>query len=200
MSPKAKVFLGAAALSLPLDQLTKTWIVHNLTFADRIPVIEGFFSITHVRNPGAAFSLFATSPEPFRRIFFVVVTIVAIALVFSFFRRLAPGDRLPALALGLVMGGAVGNLVDRLVYGEVIDFLRFRLLGGYTWPDFNLADTFIVTGVGLLVLELFASEGEGEDDEDEGEADPVASSDGADPRGSDVSSSQIPGAERREKT
>lgn len=172
MTPKAKVFLGAVAVALTLDQLTKLWIVRNLTFADRIPVIEGFFSITHVRNPGAAFSLFATSPEPFRRIFFVVVTLVAIALVFSFFRRLAPGERLSALALGLVLGGAVGNLVDRLVYGEVIDFLHFRLLGGYSWPDFNLADTFIVVGVGLLVLELFATEGEVQAEADEVEAAP----------------------------
>jgi signal peptidase II len=175
MTPKAKVFLGAVAFALPLDQLTKTWIVRNLSFADRIPVIEGFFSITHVRNPGAAFSLFATSPEPFRRIFFVVVTLVAIALVFSFYRKLAPGERLSALALGLVLGGAVGNLVDRLVYGEVIDFLHFRLLGGYSWPDFNLADSFIVVGVGLLVLELFATEGEEEQPAER-----------APPRGSDV--------------
>ena len=175
MTPKAKVFWSAVAVALCLDQLTKLWIVRNLTFADRIPVIEGFFSITHVRNPGAAFSLFATSPEPFRRIFFVVVTLVAIALVFSFFRRLAPGERLSALALGLVLGGAVGNLIDRLVYGEVIDFLHFRLLGGYTWPDFNLADSFIVVGVGLLVLELFATEGEDQ------EVEPA-------PRGSDAGS------------
>lgn len=182
MTPKAKVFLGAVAVALSLDQLTKLWIVRSLTFADRIPVIEGFFSITHVRNPGAAFSLFATSPEPFRRVFFIVVTLVAIALVFSFYRRLAPGERLSALALGLVLGGAVGNLVDRLVYGEVVDFLHFRLLGGYTWPDFNLADSFIVTGVGLLVLELFATEGE------VGDEDPEAA-----PRGSDAGSAGSPG-------
>jgi signal peptidase II len=183
MTPKAKVFLGAVAFALPLDQLTKTWIVRSLSFADRIPVIEGFFSITHVRNPGAAFSLFATSPEPFRRIFFVVVTLVAIALVFSFYRKLAPGERLSALALGLVLGGAVGNLIDRLVYGEVIDFLHFRLLGGYSWPDFNLADSFIVVGVGLLVLELFASEGEEEPLREES----------APPRGSDVGPSSTSG-------
>lgn len=182
MTAKAKVFLGAMTLALVLDQLTKTWIVRNLSFADRIPVIEGFFSLTHVRNPGAAFSLFATSPEPFRRIFFVVVTLVAIVLVISFFRRLAPGDRLSALALGLVLGGAVGNLIDRLVYGEVIDFLHFRLFGGYAWPDFNVADSCIVVGVALLVLELFASEGEEEDADAAGSGDETR----ADPRGRQV--------------
>jgi signal peptidase II len=80
--------------------------------------------------------------------------------VISFFRQLAPGDRLSALALGCILGGAVGNLIDRVTRGEVVDFLHFRLWGGYAWPDFNFADSFIVIGVGLLILELLASEGE----------------------------------------
>ncbi len=172
MSPKLRIFLAAFGLSLPLDLITKEWVIRSLTFADRIPVIDGFFYITHVRNPGAAFSLFATSPEPFRKIFFVVVTLVAIVLIFSFLRRLAPGDRLSALALGLILGGAVGNLSDRLRHGEVVDFLHFRLWAGYSWPDFNLADSFIVVGVLLLVLELLASEGEARAE--------------ADPRGTDA--------------
>jgi signal peptidase II len=78
----------------------------------------------------------------------------------SFFRKLAPGDRLAALALGLILGGAVGNLIDRVTRGEVVDFLHFRLWGGYAWPDFNFADSAIVVGVAILVLELLASEGE----------------------------------------
>ena len=78
----------------------------------------------------------------------------------SFFRKLAPGDRLSALALGCILGGAVGNLIDRVLRGEVVDFLHFRLWGGYSWPDFNFADSFIVIGVGLLLLELLAAEGE----------------------------------------
>jgi signal peptidase II len=160
MVPKAKLFLGALGIALPLDQLTKLWVSSSLTYADQVKVIDGFFYITHVRNPGAAFSLLAESPEPFRRIFFVGVTLLAIVLIISFFRRLAPGDRLAALALGLVLGGAVGNLIDRLRLGEVVDFLHFRLWSGYSWPDFNLADSFIVVGVTLLVLELLAAEGE----------------------------------------
>ena len=87
-------------------------------------------------------------------------TLFAIGLIISFFRQLAPGDRLSALALGLILGGAVGNLLDRLRYGEVVDFLHFTLWGGYSWPDFNFADRFIVVGVALLVLELLATEGE----------------------------------------
>ena len=123
-------------------------------------MIAGFFHITHVRNPGAAFGILATSPEPVRIFFFIGVTLVAIGLIFSFYRKLAPGDRFSALSLGLILGGAVGNLIDRVRHGEVVDFLHFRLWGGYTWPDFNLADSFIVVGVILLVIELLATEGE----------------------------------------
>jgi len=160
MTPKLRIFSVALAVSLLLDQATKIWIVQSLSYADRITVLENFFYITHVRNPGAAFGLLASSPEPFRLTFFITVTLIAIALIFSFYRRLAPGDRLSALALGLILGGAAGNLIDRIVYTEVIAFLHFRLWSGYSWPDFNLADSFIVVGVGLLVLELLAAEGE----------------------------------------
>jgi signal peptidase II len=81
-------------------------------------------------------------------------------MIFSFYRRLAPGERLSALSLGMILGGAGGNLVDRIFRGEVVDFLHFRLWGGYQWPDFNLADSFIVVGVALLLIELLASEAE----------------------------------------
>lgn len=166
MLPKMKVFLGAFAPSLALDLASKEWVSRSLSYADRLTVIDGFFYITHVRNPGAAFSLLADSPEPFRRIFFISVTSIAVLLIFSFYRKLAPGDRLSGLALGLILGGAVGNLIDRIRYGEVVDFLHFRLWSGYSWPDFNVADSVIVVGVGLLVVELLASEGESRGDPD----------------------------------
>ena len=146
--------------SLFLDQLSKLLVAGNLSYGDRIPVIEGFFYLTHVRNTGAAFGLFAGAPVGIRLGFFVGISLVAVVIIVSFFRKLAPGDRLAALALGLVLGGAVGNLIDRIVRGEVVDFLHFRLWGGYSWPDFNFADSSIVVGVAILVLELLASEGE----------------------------------------
>jgi signal peptidase II len=160
MAPKSRYFFASAAISLAIDQLSKTWVVKSLGFTDRIPVIDGFFYLTHVRNPGAAFSLFADAPEVIRAPFFIVTTLIALGLIISFFRKLSPRDRLAALALGLILGGAVGNLVDRLIYGEVVDFLHLRLWSGYSWPDFNVADSSIVVGVALLVLELFASESE----------------------------------------
>lgn len=160
MTPKLRVALLALAVSLPLDQLSKILIDRHLGYADRISIIEGFFYLTHVRNPGAAFGLFADSDATLRMVFFVGVSIVAIGIIISFYRQLAPGDRLSALALGMILGGATGNLIDRLTRGEVVDFLQFRLWGGYTWPDFNLADSFIVVGVAILMLDLLASEGE----------------------------------------
>ena len=160
MAAKSRFFFVAFAISLALDQISKTWIVETLTFSDRVSVIEGFFYLTHVRNPGAAFSLFADAPVEIRAPFFIGTTLIAIGMILSFFRKLSPGDRLSALALGLILGGAVGNLLDRLIYGAVVDFLRLQLWVGYSWPDFNVADSSIVIGVALLVLELFAREGE----------------------------------------
>jgi signal peptidase II len=161
MTTKLRLFLGAAVAALSLDVLSKTWISREIALGDRRPVIEGLFELTHVRNPGAAFSMFASAPEQFRRWFFVLAAFLALAMIVSFFRSLAPRDRLSALALGCILGGASGNLLDRVRFGEVVDFLHVRLWGGRTWPDFNLADSFIVIGVALLVVELFASESEG---------------------------------------
>jgi len=160
MTPKYWYALIAFVVSLPLDIATKVLVDRHLTYADRIPVIEGFFYLTHVRNPGAAFGLFADGDPQIRLALFIGVSVLAVGIILSFFRQLAPGDRLSALALGLILGGAVGNLLDRIFRGEVVDFLHFKLWRGYSWPDFNLADSFIVVGVGFLVLELLATEGE----------------------------------------
>jgi signal peptidase II len=160
MSPKLRVALLAFTASLSLDLLTKHLVMRHLAFSDRIEIVDGFFYLTHVRNPGAAFGLFASWPEQWRLGFFIGVSLLALGIVVSFFRKLAPGDRLSSIALGFISGGAVGNLIDRVTRHEVVDFLHFKLWQGYSWPDFNLADSFIVVGVALLVLELLASEGE----------------------------------------
>lgn len=164
MTPKMRHFFGAALVSGLLDQITKLTVDARMDFTDRIPVIDGFFYLTHVRNPGAAFGLFGDAPVVLRLTMFIGITLVAIAMIVSFYRKLAPGDRFSALSLGLILGGAVGNLVDRVFRGEVVDFLNFRLWGGYQWPDFNLADSFIVVGVAFLVIELLAAEGEARSD------------------------------------
>lgn len=160
MSPKLRIGIAACLVSLCLDLVSKHLVEAHMHYGEKLEVIEGFLYLTHVRNPGAAFGMFATVPEDIRLTFFIVISVVAIGIIISFHYRLAPGDRLPALALGLILGGALGNLIDRVRYGEVVDFLHFRLWKGYSWPDFNLADSFIVVGVALLILELLATEGE----------------------------------------
>jgi signal peptidase II len=90
--------------------------------------------------------------------FFIGTTAIAVVLLLVFFRRLEPQARLSAFSLGMILGGALGNLIDRLVYTEVIDFIDVHLWSGYTWPTFNLADSFIVVGVILLMVETFFAE------------------------------------------
>jgi signal peptidase II len=170
MTPKFRIAAGAFLIVLALDLATKIAIDMHLSYADRIPVIPGFFYLTHVRNTGAAFGLFSDAPQVYRLTFFISVSLVAAGIIVSFFRKLSPGDRLAALALGLILGGAVGNLIDRIFRQEVVDFLHFRLWRGYSWPDFNVADSAIVVGVGLLVLELLASEGEQRNSAGDGES------------------------------
>ncbi|MFP6654822.1 MAG: signal peptidase II, partial [Myxococcota bacterium] len=133
---------------------------------ERWVVIPDLFNLTHVRNPGGAFSLMATMPAEFRQFFFLGTGALAIVLLLSFFRRLEAGQIWMTMAIGAVLGGAIGNLTDRIVYGEVIDFLDFRLWGGYRWPTFNMADTWIVVGVSVLMIELFF-EPESDDSQDE---------------------------------
>jgi signal peptidase II len=159
MSPKARVLWLCALVVLPADQLSKAWIVAKLAYGDQIAVIEGFFYLTHVRNSGAAFGLFSEAPLFWRQLLFVAVSLLAAAVIFSFYRGLAPRERAVPFALGLVLGGAAGNFLDRIFRGEVVDFLHFRFSSGYAWPDFNVADAFIVIGVGVLVVDLLASEG-----------------------------------------
>lgn len=156
MSSNARIFLVVGALVLALDQLTKQLVVTRLGLHSVRPVIDGFFSLTHVTNPGAAFSMLATAPESLRTWLFPLLGLLALVLVVMLLRDLAPGDRFSAFLLGGILGGAGGNLADRLFRGgEVVDFLRFRLWANYTWPDFNVADSFIVTCVVLLLIRNF---------------------------------------------
>jgi signal peptidase II len=162
MSTKLRYFLAALAITLPLDQISKQWIIANFHYGQRQTLISGLLDITHVRNPGGAFSFFANGPLEQRMLFFVGTTLIAIVLLLVFLKRLKGHERLSAIALGTILGGAMGNLIDRLVYSEVIDFIDVHLWGGYTWPTFNFADSFIVVGVGLLMIEIFLGEEGGE--------------------------------------
>jgi signal peptidase II len=137
-----------------LDQVSKLLIVRNIPLHQNVVVIPGFFNLSHVTNPGAAFSLFADGAltyAPKALIAFSCVVLIAITTVLW---RSKTGFALSGLALSMIMGGAAGNLLDRLRLGSVVDFLMFKL-GNYYWPDFNVADSAIVVGSLLLVAELF---------------------------------------------
>jgi len=144
---KLKVLLLTAPLVTGLDQLTKWWVTQAIAFGDAIPVIDGFFSITHVLNRGIVFGFFQGGAVWL----FLLLTLVAIGLIASFYRQLPADDRLASAALGLILGGAIGNGIDRLARAAVVDFLHFDF-GWFTYPDFNVADSGIVIGVGLLLF------------------------------------------------
>jgi signal peptidase II len=147
-------FLGTAAAIIAADQLTKAIILSKLELHDSITVLDGLLKIVHVRNPGAAFSLLAGAPESFRAPFFFVVTVVAVLVLGGIALRLGPSERWLATALGGVLGGAIGNLVDRLRFGEVIDFVYVHW-GEWYWPAFNVADSSISICVIAIVLHSF---------------------------------------------
>ena len=138
-----------------IDQVTKQAIIERFVYGERLIVIPGFFNLTHVRNPGGAFSFLATLSPDIRQVFFLATGVLAVGLLIVFLIRLEPGEWLASMAIGAILGGAIGNLTDRVVYGEVIDFLDFRLIGGYVWPTFNMADCWIVVGVGILMVQMF---------------------------------------------
>lgn len=158
MPLKLRILVGVLLIAIPLDQLTKVVVESRLVFGERVAVIDGFFYITHARNPGAAFGLFGSMAEDGRLFGFGIVSLVAIVVIGAFYHRLAPGDRLQAAGLSLVLAGAAGNFLDRIWRGEVIDFLHLRLWPGYAWPDFNLADLCIVVGVVALMTDLLSRE------------------------------------------
>lgn len=120
-----------------------------------IPVIDGFFSITYLRNPGAAFSFLANAN--WRLPFFIAITLLACVIILVTLQRLKPEQRLTYSALAMIFAGAIGNLIDRIRLGEVIDFLDV-FIKQHHWPAFNLADSLICIGVALMALQLFRAE------------------------------------------
>jgi signal peptidase II len=149
MSKPAFVALVAGGVIL-LDQLSKWYVRSAVPMHDNIPVIDGFFSIIHARNPGGAFSLFAGADHGFRMPFFFIAAAIAIGVLIYFIRQVPTDQRWLLFAVSGVLGGALGNLIDRFAFGQVTDFLLV-FWRGYHWPAFNVADSFISIGVVILI-------------------------------------------------
>jgi signal peptidase II len=138
---------------LVLDRLTKWVVIHTIPLEDVIPIIPGLFRLTHLENTGAAFSLFADSNSPLRTALLIVFSLAALVVVVWLLWRGRHEFNASTLALALILGGALGNLWDRLTDGKVTDFLDFYI-GVHHWPPFNMADSAIVVGALLLVLRM----------------------------------------------
>jgi signal peptidase II len=146
--------LGVVAGSvLILDQVTKALILAYLPLGGSIPVVRGFFDLTHVHNPGGAFGFLAGMSAEVRSLLFIAVSLVAAGLILYFYWQTPPGQRFLSGGLALIFGGAVGNLVDRMRFGIVVDFLDVYA-GSLHWPAFNVADSAITVGVGIFAYHI----------------------------------------------
>lgn len=142
-----------SAVVILLDRLTKDWVRTHIELGHGIPILPGILRITHVFNDGAAFSLFADSATPQRvRWALVSFSLLAAIAIFAVLVRLGDRFTLTTTALALILGGALGNVYDRVRYASVVDFIEVHIVR-YHWPDFNLADSAIVIGACLLFLD-----------------------------------------------
>jgi len=137
-----------------IDQWTKQLIIDRFELGQTQPLVSGFFNLTYVRNTGAAFGMLRDAHPSFRVPFFMIVPMLALLVIGYVFYQLPAKDKKLSTAFSLVVGGAIGNLIDRIHYGYVIDFLDFHWKYVYHFPAFNVADSAICVGVAILMLDL----------------------------------------------
>jgi signal peptidase II len=142
-----------AGVVVLLDQLSKWIVLETIPLYTRIEVIPGFFNLIHIRNPGGAFGFMAANASPVRHWLFLIAIALAMAMIIYFYRQTPRAYRFLGVALALIFGGAVGNLIDRLRFGEVIDFLDVYI-GQLHWPAFNVADSAVTVGVVIFIIHI----------------------------------------------
>jgi signal peptidase II len=147
------IHLSITAIVILLDRWSKRLVAKRIAMYAHIQIIPGFFRLTHTENTGAAFSLFADSPAHWKTSLLIGFSAVAMIIVAALLWKQTRAFSMTAVALSLILGGAAGNLWDRVVSGRVVDFLLFYVKH-YEWPVFNLADSSIVIGAALLILEM----------------------------------------------
>lgn len=141
----------AALLTLAADRLTKIWIVRNFFLYQSKEIVGGFFSITYLLNRGAAFGIMSEGNVSWVRPFLILISLLALLLIVYLTVITEENQYISRISLGVILGGAVGNLFDRIIQGKVIDFLDFYLRGHH-WPPFNIADAAITVGVFLFII------------------------------------------------
>ena len=153
MKGKYAVFIGIALIVVLIDQVSKSLVLSQIAPHQIIPVIPGFFNIVFVENRGMAFGIFNQAKPGFAFIFLLATTIAAIGVIIIFFFRAKRNHQWLTIGLSLILGGALGNLIDRIQLGYVIDFLDF-FLAGYHWPAFNMADSAVTVGTLWLLFNV----------------------------------------------
>ncbi len=146
-------FVSVAAMVVILDQLTKLWVLVNMPLYKSIAIIPGFFNLTHVHNPGGAFGFLAQNSSPWRHWLFLGAAVLALGMILYFHHQTPRSHTYLALVLSLIFGGAIGNLIDRVRLGEVVDFLDFYILDHH-WPTFNVADSGVTVGVIIFLVHI----------------------------------------------
>ncbi|MEQ1664794.1 MAG: signal peptidase II [Bdellovibrionales bacterium] len=152
---KYMILIAVSFIIIAIDQYTKMLVHTSFDLGESVRVFMNFFNITYVRNTGAAFGIFSESHQLFRQIFFLSIPPLAVLIIIYFLYNLPETEKLEIYSLSAISGGALGNYIDRLRFGYVIDFLDFHLYNKYTWPAFNVADSAIVIGVCILTLLMF---------------------------------------------
>ncbi|HSO19764.1 MAG TPA: signal peptidase II [Desulfosarcina sp.] len=145
-----KPFAVIVGLVVVLDQVTKWLVLAKLPLYHAVAVIPGFFNLTHIRNPGGAFGFMAGGSQGLRNLLFIGVSMAAMGLIAYFYRNTPRSHPWLAASLAMIFGGAVGNLIDRLRFGEVVDFLDVYI-GTAHWPAFNVADSAITVGITIFI-------------------------------------------------
>jgi signal peptidase II len=154
MADRRRQSFALAAGVFGLDRVTKWLVERYVSFTDDTKIIPGLFDIVHSENRGVAFGVFNDSESPWRTTLLVALSVAAVIAVSAMLWRAKRLDGLLCWAFGLVLGGAAGNLFDRMLFGRVTDFLLFYI-GDHQWPTFNVADSAVVIGCGLLIVEQF---------------------------------------------
>ena len=140
-----------------MDQYSKLMVSLHIPLNYSVKVVEGFFSLTHIRNSGVAFGLFASQQSEYKALMFVSISTIAIIAILVIFHQTPKEKKMVQMGLVLIFSGAIGNLIDRVLHGEVIDFVDF-FINRHHFPAFNIADSCITIGVTLMVIDLFCGD------------------------------------------